>query len=234
MAKKEETKDIRLEPIKQTIANVELVGTSDLILCKKSRSYERAQIFAQSHPKGTKLPKYLDQPYNVWQHLITSITWDKPIVFHDDDYSLYSEEEWVNYMTNNAPCILSNAFSGAMNEAWATFGFKEGTGKNGTDFKRAVNFMSPKFPIAFAEVEYEQKLVPNNGLNKANVIAQYNLFHNWKCNVQIAIADTVFPYETILELLAVTGKFIGVGTQRKNGYGHFEIGEVELKNGLAL
>lgn len=234
MAKKNEEKVINIEPLKQTIIKAELIGDTDLILNKKCRSYERSEVWKQSHPKGSKMPKVLDQDYNLWEHLITSITWNKPITFHDDDYSLYTQEEWETYMRENNPCILSAAFAGAMNEAWKTFGFKDSTGRDGTDFKRSVNFMSTRFPITFAAVEYEQKLVPNTGLNKTNVVCQYNLFHNWKCNVELSCADIVFPYQTIIDLLSVTGRFIGIGTQRKNGFGHFSIGHIETIGGQIL
>lgn len=223
---------IALEPIKESIIKVELIGTGDLILNKKCRSYELSEVWKQTNPKGTKMPSCFTQDYNLWEHLITSITWDKPIKFHDDDYSLYTEEEWRDYMQNNNPCILSAAFVGAMAEAFKTFGFKERTGRAGTDFKRAINFMSPKNPITFSEVTYEQKLVPNNGMNKVNVVAQYNVFRGWKCTVELACADIVFPAETIIELLATTGKYVGVGTQRKNGFGHWEIGQIETIEGV--
>ena len=103
-AKKEEVmqdqiqeSSVNMEPVKQTLIDVELVGTSDLILNKKCRSYERSEIWKQTNPKGSKMPKILDQEYNLWEHLITSITWDKPITFHDEDYSLYTQEEWEQY-----------------------------------------------------------------------------------------------------------------------------------------
>ena len=235
MARTKETeKNVTFEPVKQTVVDVELIGTSDLILNKKCRSYERAEVWKQTNPKGAKMPKNLEQDYNLWEHLITSITWDKPIEFHDDDYSLYTEEEWKQYMTENNPCILTAAFTGAMAEAFKTFGYNGSTGKDGTDVKRSVNFLSPKAPITFTSAEYEQKLVPTKGITRTNVVAQYNIFHGWKCNVQLACADVVFPYETIIELLATTGKFIGVGTQRKNGYGHFAIGSVKVNEGLVF
>ena len=234
MAKKNAETTINLEPVKQTIIDVELIGSSDLILNKKCRSYERSEVWKQTHPKGSKMPKELDQEFSLWEHLITSLTWNKPIEFHDDDYSKYTQEEWETYMRENNPCILAAAFAGAMSEAFKTFGFKDSTGKAGTDLRRSVNFQSPKFPIEFQAVEYEQKLVPNTGINKTNVVAQYNVFHNWKCKLRILTADVVFPYETIIDLLATTGKFIGVGTQRKNGYGHFEIGEVNVSEGMIL
>lgn len=222
------TKTVALEPVKQTTIKVELIGTSDLILNKKARSYERSEVWKQTNPKGSKMPKELDQDYNLWEHLITSLTWDKPIEFHDTDYSLYTEDEWRSYMKTNAPCILSAAFMGAMGEAFKTFGFKDSTGKAGTDFKRAINFMSPKFPIKFCEATYEQKLVPTTGITRTNVVAQYNVFKGWSCEIELACADIVFPIDTIVDLISTTGRFIGVGTQRKAGYGHWETVNVEI------
>jgi hypothetical protein len=119
-----------------------------------------------------------------------------------------------------------------MSEAFKTFGFKDSTGKAGTDFRRAVNFQAPKCPVSFASVEYEQKLVPNTGISKTNVVAQFNVFHGWKCRLILATADVAFPYETVIEVLATAGKFIGIGTQRKNGFGRFELGKVNVHNGL--
>lgn len=226
MAKESKNTTISIDAVQQTILTVELVGTSPLILNKKARSYERMEIFKQTNPKGTVIPKKYDQPYCMWERLITSLTWRDPIVLHDDDYSLYTEDEWRHYMQTNAPCILQNALVGAMAETFKTFGFKDSTGKAGTDFKRAVNFTSPKFPIKFETAMYEQKLIPNNGINKTNVVGQYNVFQNWRCEVQLVCADIVFPAETLIELISTTGKFVGVGTQRKNGYGRWEIGEV--------
>lgn len=230
MAARKKEMDIFIEHPKETILKVELVGTSDLILNKKSRSFERYWTWLQTHDDGEKVPSDIDtnkKNYNIWEHLITSITWleTNPYVF--DDYSKYTEEMWHDLMTNNAPCILSAAFKGSMGETFTTFGFKDSTNRAGTDLKRAVNFTAPKFPVTFAAVEYEQKLVPNTGINKTNVVAQYNLFHGWKCRVEIACADIVFPSKTIIELLSTAGKYVGVGTQRKNGYGRWKLGNIE-------
>lgn len=226
MANKTES-TITMDKISQKLLRVELIGNSDLILNKKCRSYERLEVYRQTHPKGTKIPKELDQEYNLWEHLITSITWDKPITYHDKDYSLYTEDEWREYMQNNNPCILTAAFVKAMGEAFKTFGYKASTGKDGTDLKRSINFTSAKCPVKFSSATYEQKLVPTQGLRSTNVVTQYNVFSGWKCTVEIACADSVFPIETIIDLLATTGKFIGIGTQRKNGYGHWDIGSIE-------
>ena len=85
---------INLEQIKPKTLIVTVNGTSDLILCKKSRSYELAEIYKQSHPKGSKIPQKYQQDYCLWEKLITSIHWQQPITFHDDDNTLYTEEEW--------------------------------------------------------------------------------------------------------------------------------------------
>ena len=102
---------INLEQIKPKTLIVTVNGTSDLILCKKSRSYELAEIYKQSHPKGSKIPQKYQQDYCLWEKLITSIHWQQPITFHDDDNTLYTEEEWSRYMTENKPCILANSWS---------------------------------------------------------------------------------------------------------------------------
>lgn len=226
MAKKKENKDIRVNDVEKTTFAVELVGTSPLILNKKARSYERMEIFKQSHPKGTVIPKDYDQPYCMWEKLITSLSWRDPIVLHDDDYSLYTEDEWRHYMQFNAPCILQNALIGTMAETFKTFGYKGSTGKDGTDLKRSVNFLKPKFPIQFETAMYEQKLIPSNTRDRTNVIGQYNVFEGWRCVIEIAFADIVFPAETLIELIRTTGKFVGIGTQRKNGYGRWELGDI--------
>ena len=70
MARTKETeKNVTFEPVKQTVVDVELIGTSDLILNKKCRSYERAEVWKQTNPKGAKMPKNLEQDYNLWEHL---------------------------------------------------------------------------------------------------------------------------------------------------------------------
>lgn len=228
MAKKE-MEPFGFEPMKQTLIKAKLIGTGELILHKKNRLFEMSEIYKQDHVKGTKIPRHLDQTLNKnkWEMLITSITWNKPITFHDDDPMLYSEDEWKEYMTTNNPCILSAAFAGAMAECFKTF-FKDSTGKAGTDFRRAVNVTKTRFPISFESVRAEDILVPNTGMNKTNVVSHQNVFSGWSCDLELMSVDSVFPPEVIVEVLATTGKFIGVGTQRKNGYGHWELGNIEL------
>lgn len=225
MAKKEESKNLVLEPIKQTILTAELIGTSDLILNKKTRSYERSEVWKQTNPKGSVMPKNLDQPYSLWEHLITSITWDKPITFHDDDYSLYTEEEWRDYMENNSPCILGKAFQDSLKEAFISCGFKDSTGKNGTDLKRTVSF-KPITPVRFAQASYDQHLAQTSGLSRTNVLTQQNVFTGWTCDVEVSYLETAFPKETILEIFNCAGRFIGVGSRRGEGYGQYHIAQV--------
>ena len=85
MANKKEDKVFQFEQIKEGRMLVTIQGDTDLILCKKSRSYEREEVFKQSHPKGTKIPAEYQQAYNLWEKLITSIHWENPITFHDED-----------------------------------------------------------------------------------------------------------------------------------------------------
>lgn len=224
--KKDEQKNITMEKFEQTLLELTLVGQSDLILNKKARSYELPEIYKQSHPRGDKLPERFSQPYNLYEKLMTSITWEKPITFHDDDWSLYTEEEWRENLKNNRPCILSLAFMKSFMEAFVTF-FKETTGKNGTDLKRSLSIMPQVIPVNFASATYEQKLVPTNTQNHTNVLTQYNVFHGWDCKLRLAFPNRVFPMETIISLVSTCGEYLGVGTQRSNQYGRYSIGEVK-------
>lgn len=229
MPKKNETKQdksLGLQDITKTRLTIELIGKSELILCQKSRSFELPEVFKQSHPKGTEIPKEYMQEYNLWEKLITSIHWRDPITYHDDDWSQYTEEEWNYLMNNNAPCIPSQAIFASIYEAFVSFGYKDRTGKNGTDIKRSVSFVKPYFPITFAGVRAERKLVPNNTKQRTNVLAQYNVFSGWRCVVELSAADVAFPVETLISLFRTAGEFCGVSTQSKNGYGHFELGEI--------
>lgn len=220
---------ITLKEMKETTLTVKVVGDTDLILHKKTRSFEQEELFKQTHPKGTSIPENIDQKKNycLWEKLITGITWRNPITFHDDDYSKYTEEEWRYYMENNAPCILQNAIKGAMYECFVTF-FKESTGKNGTDIKRAISFDRRVYPITFESVWYELKLVPNNGISKTNVKCEQNVFSGWSFDLSVTFPTHVIPAETVLEMLSATGKYIGLGTQHGNGFGRFHIEDARI------
>lgn len=213
---------IALEQIRPSTMIVTVEGTSDLILCKKSRSYEREEIYRQSHPKGTKIPAEYQQPYSLFEKLITSIHWLNPIEFHDDDYSLYTEEEWKRYMRENKPCILANSWMGSFSEAFISCGFKDSTGKAGTDLKRTVSFETLT-PIEFAKAGYDQHLAQTSGLSRTNVLTQQNVFNGWKADVEIHYLPIAFPKETILGIMQCAGSFIGVGARRKEGYGRFQV-----------
>jgi len=213
---------IHASEIKTKEMVVHIVGDSDLILCAKSRSYEREEMFKQSHPKGTKIPAEYQQNYNLWEKLITSIHWQNPIVFHDDDYSLYTEEEWTDYMKNNKPCILGKAFQDSLKEAFISCGFKDSTGKAGTDFKRTINFETVT-PVDFATAGYDQHLAQTSGLSRTNVLTQQNVFYGWSADVKLSYLEVAFPKETILDLFTCAGKFIGIGARRGEGYGRYHI-----------
>lgn len=211
-----------LTPTKVIRLEIHIEGTSDLVLCKKPRSFELPEIFKQSHPKGTQIPDELNQPYNLWEKLITGIHWENPIEFHDDDWSLYTEEEWTDYMTNNRPCLLGKAFQDAMKEAFISCGFKESTGKAGTDFRRTISVESI-VPVGFGEAGYSQHLAQTSGLSRTNVITQQNILHDWYCDVHIDALENAFPQSTIVNLLNTAGMFIGVGSRRGEGYGRFKV-----------
>ena len=220
--KKEET--VVLSPFTERKMIVKIVGDSELVLCKKARSYELEEIFRQSHPKGTKIPAKYQQDYNLWEKLITSVHWENPIEYHDD-YSEYTEKEWEKLMTENRPCILAKAFQESIKEAFVSCGFRDSTGKNGTDVRRTVSFKN-KTPITFAQYAYDQHLAQTSGLSRTNVLTQQNVFSGWKAEIEISYLESAFPKETILELINCAGKFIGIGSRRGEGYGRYHIDEI--------
>lgn len=226
MANKVKTEVITLNPIQTSRFTVCIEGDSDLILCKKARSFELSEMFKQSHPKGTQIPAELSQPYNVWEKLITSIHWEKPITFHDEDWSLYSEEEWNDYMTNNRPLILGKAFQDSLKEAFISCGFKESTGKAGTDFRRTIS-ISPKNPIKYSGVRSDEHLAKANDMKGTNVLTQANVFSGWKCEIPVVSLESAFPKQTIIELFNMAGTFIGIGSRRGEGFGRYHVTEVK-------
>jgi len=218
MAKKTET--IVLEQIRKGSLIVTIEGMTDLLLKAMPRSTELEQIFKQSHPKGTKIPAKFTQPYCLWEKLITSIHWQNPITFHDDDWSLYTEDEWKDYMKNNKPCILGKAFKDSFKETFVSCGFKETTGKAGTDFNRTVS-ISALNPVTFVEASYEQTLPETSGLNRTKVLTETNRFSGWKCDFKISYLESAFPKETLMEIISYAGEFIGIGARRGEGYGRY-------------
>lgn len=215
-------KSFTIEPLKETALKLELIGDTDLILHKRSRYYEQAECWKQAHDKGTKMPEIYNQSKNIWEGLVTGIHWEKPIEFHDEDISLYTQEEWESYMKYNRPCILTQAFKKAFTETFITF-FKDSTGKKGTDIKRSLSMAGSICPVNFESVEVVSNIVPTSGISASPVLCSNNVFHNWRTTIEVSCPDIVFPHETVLQLIETSGKYIGIGTQRANGNGRYHI-----------
>ena len=216
------SKTFTIEPLKETTLRLELIGDTDLILHKRSRYYEHAECWKQAHDKGTKMPEIYNQGKNIWEGLITGIHWEKPITFHDEDISLYTQKEWESYMKDNRPCILTQAFKKAFTETFITF-FKDSTGKKGTDIKRSLSMAGSICPVTFSDVEVVSNIVPTSGISASPVLCSSNVFHNWRTTIEVSCPDIVFPHETVLQLIETSGKYIGIGTQRANGNGRYHI-----------
>lgn len=220
-------KSIKIEPIKETTMTIKLVGDTDLILNGRSRQYVKSEVWKQSHDKGSEMPAIYRQSKNIWEQRITSIHWKNPIEYHDEDISLYTEEEWQKYMSENQPCILPMAFAKSFRECVITF-FKDSTGKNGTDVDRALNMIGSLYPISFSSVRIEDSIVPTSSRNGgSSVVSSVNVFSGWECEISVACPDAVFPAETLVSIINTTGKYIGIGTQRKNGYGRYHVESVK-------
>lgn len=211
-----------IETLSTTTLKMELIGDTPLILHAKSRYYEMSECWKQNHDKGSKMPEIYRQGKNLWEGLITGIHWEKPIEYHDENIMLYTEEEWKHYMETNRPCILAQAFKKSFKESFVTF-LKESTGKNGTDITRALSVDEFIHPIKFASVYIESSIVPTKVVGGSSVVCNANVFENWSTEITISCPDAVFPVETIIQLIETTGKYIGIGSQRANGYGRYHI-----------
>lgn len=227
-------KIINVEPLKENIIEMDLVGDSDLILHARSKYYLDCEIWKQSHDKGSEPPAIYKQGKSIWEPLITSIHWEKPIQFHDEDISLYSEEEWNDYMNNNRPCILTTAFRKSFMECFITF-YKDSTGKNGTDFKRSIAIEgenSKKIcPVNFSNVRVENSIVPTRSDGGGStVLSSCNIFSGWRTRIKVSCPQIVFPIETLIQIISTTGKYIGIGTQRVNEFGRYHIENVTVLN----
>jgi hypothetical protein len=215
---------INIEPLRATKLIIPIEGTTPIILKGKTRSYEREEIFKQGHPKGTKIPHELDTKLNqnLWEHLITSIHWrDKIETF--DDYSLYTKEMWEDLMKNNAPCIPMKAFKESFKQVFISFGFKESTKRNGTDLDRTLMVLDQLTPITFQKVEIDQHLAKSNTVGGTNVLTDCNIFYGWKAELHLSHVDAVFPSETILSIVRHAGEYLGLGSQRGEGFGRYQI-----------
>lgn len=214
---------ISIEEAKVESVKIMLAGDEDLVLCAKARSYEMPEIYKQSHPKGTKLPSEMTQDFNLYEKLITSIHWLRPIEYHDADWSLYTEEEWRRHLAENKPCIMAKAWTESFKEAFISCGFKDSTGKSGADLRRTVSIGHRLTPISFTEAYYDMHLVPNNTMAHTNVLNVPTCFKNWSCEIEINFLKTAFPVETIIEMVQTAGKFIGIGSRRGDGFGRYHI-----------
>lgn len=219
----ENSSQIKLEPLKENIVILDLEGDSDLILHARSRYFVQSEVWRQTHDKGAEPPAIFKQPKNKWESLITSIHWEKPIVFHDENIGLYSEEEWNEYMKSNRPCILPYAFVKSFKETFITF-YKDTTGKAGTDFERGINIKENICPVDITSVSVSEAIVPTMGSGKgSSVYCGCNVFSGWKTRLTLSCPQVVFPMETLVQIVATSGKYIGIGTQRKNGFGRYHI-----------
>lgn len=59
-------KTIKIEPIKETIMRIGIVGDTDLMLNCRGRYYVQSEIWKQSHDKGSAMPAIFNQSKNLW------------------------------------------------------------------------------------------------------------------------------------------------------------------------
>ena len=226
MAKAKEYQSVQLKKIKKTALSIEIIGDSPLMLRAMSRYTERKLLFQYDHAKGYPLPEEFSQHDCSWEQLITSIHWLNPIEFHDENISLYSREEWERYMVENKPCILAQSFLKSFKEVVITFYKAEKI--KGTDLRRALNVVDYLCPVEFANCIPRLKIVNTREDGTGDpVLMCTNVFEGWSTRLTVECPESVFPKESLLNIVCTAGEFIGIGSQRANGYGRYHIGNVE-------
>jgi hypothetical protein len=130
-------------------------------------------------------------------------------------------------MTENQPCILAQAFLKSFKEAVITF--YKSSGLKGSDLRRSMVLIGKLCPITFAENRLHKNIVntQEDGRGSA-VLLEANVFSGWRTEIEFMTPSNVFPKESMLSIIQSTGEFIGIGSQRANGFGRYHIGNVDL------
>ena len=86
-------------------------------------------------------------------------------------------------------------------------------------------------PIEFSSVRIEEAIVPTKGIGGSTVYCGCNVFSGWKTEITVSCPKVVLPLNTLVQIISTTGKYIGIGTQRANGYGRYHIANATIIGG---
>lgn len=207
---------LELKKIEVKAAEIYIEGDSDLILNKPNAFYERD---TRDHDNGTKSVK---QKPNMWEDILTSVTWTIPLPVKDT----YEEccEETYHYMMEHAkPCISSYGLWKSVGDAVV----RNEVDNYATKIRNAFNIpaVNNAIPVDFTEANVDSKLMP---LKKGgHTIAKLNRFSGWKCHFTIRYTENVYTLDQIVNFINLAGFGLGIGSGRNSGYGRYHVVDVK-------
>jgi len=199
--------------IKHMIVTVE--GDGDLILNKMNARNERWLLGGRDSG--------VEERSNVWEDIITSIHWYKPLEC-EDTYKECNEEMMMSLLKENKPCISAFAFKKSFGDATV----RNEIDTYATKINTAVNVVAVGglIPIEFGGWSVEKRLMsPKKG---KPLTVHLNHFHNWSAKIQIDYMDHVFSRDQILNIINLAGFGLGIGSGRTSGYGRYHITNVDM------
>lgn len=205
--KKENTINIR--PVTTETVTITLKGETPLILNKMSDPTVRL-LTDQRKNKSKKV-----EETNEWEDIITSIHWEnqlpKDIVFNEETYK--------ELLKTNRPCITAYG----LKESWKQAVVRNELDKYSTKFHAAVTMLGEGLiPVRFTEAFVDEKLMsPKKG---SPVLVRLNRFTGWEADVKFSyIVGGAYSLEQILQVIALAGFGLGIGSSRNVGYGRYSI-----------
>lgn len=211
MSKKEEI--IEFKPIEPRTVEITIAGDTDLILNKMNDVTTRLLTDARKDKA-----KDLSKP-NEWEEIITSMHWlnGKP-----SEFSEKTLKENLN-PKKNAPCITAFGLKKSFGEALT----RNKISTYSTEFRATVNVLGDKdnlIPITFTEYHLDEKLMsPKKG---APVLVKLNRFSGWGATFKISFLENVYSLEQIVNIIALAGFGLGIGSGRNSDYGRYHIVDV--------
>ena len=211
-AKKKSEKEVEIKAFKEIILEVEIEGTTDLILNKMNDVTAKALTDARKDKA-----KSLERP-NYWEEVITSIHW------RDGKPKEFTEESMKDALINNAPCITAFGLKKSFMNAVVRFDIETYS----TRFKANVNMEDPNglIPITFAEHFIDEKLMsPQIG---KPILAKINRFTGWGAKFRVHCLDLIYSPEQIINIIRLAGFGMGIGSNLDAGYVRYEVKSVTV------
>lgn len=198
--------------VKHMLVTIE--GDGDLILNKMNARNER-KLLADDRNS-------VDERPNIWEDIVTSIHWEKPLKC-EDTYTECNEEMFNDLRKNNKPCITAFGLRQSIGDAVV----RNEIDNYSTKIKNAINVIAPGglIPVEFGGWSIEKRLMsPKKG---KPVTVHLNHLHNWRAKFQIDYMDHVYSRDQILNFVNLAGFGGGIGSGRTSGYGRYHIVQVE-------